>query len=96
MHSMSETVIDDVRADSEHISDVQVVPCAQPHDREVFVVLNPELDTFSVGDAMIEISGNGCLQRFELFVGRDYSSSSPVISWRHPTQQSWDEGTIVR
>lgn len=78
-------------ADGTEISGVHAVPCEDPHDDEVFAVLDLELDTFPEGDAMFDIAFDECLTRFEPFVGRGYQSSSLDIQVMYPTLQSWNE-----
>jgi hypothetical protein len=74
----------------EEVSSVAGVPCAQPHDNEVYAVFDVRTSTFP-GDRMAEVAHQGCLERFEPFVGKDYESSSLDIATLHPTSQSWSQ-----
>ena len=73
------------------ISDIDGVSCASPHDNEVFAVFDLDLKMFPEGDAITDIALDACVQRFEPFVGRDYSSSSLDVTAMFPTRQSWNE-----
>ena len=78
-------------AEETEISGVSGVPCAEPHDNEVFALFDLDLETFPEGDAMSEIAYDECVQRFEPFVGSDYLTSSLDLYPMYPTQQSWNE-----
>ena len=41
------------------------------------------------GDAMAGMAHEGCLARFEAFVGRDYDSSSLDIATLYPSHDTW-------
>lgn len=73
---------------SEEVNSVPGVPCAKPHDNEVYAVFDVTASSFP-GDAMAEMAHDGCLTRFEPFVGKDYESSSLDIATLYPTRESW-------
>jgi len=75
--------------DEYELSGVAGVPCAQPHDNEVYAVFDVGETTFP-GDQMSELAFDHCLKRFEQFVGRDYQSSSLDIMTLYPTSSSWE------
>jgi hypothetical protein len=70
------------------IGSVPGVPCAKPHDNEVYAVFDIDAATFP-GDAMSEMAHDACLERFESFVGIDYESSSLDIATLYPSAESW-------
>jgi hypothetical protein len=85
---------DDSSVGTDRVSEVyslDAVPCAEPHDNEVFAVFDLTLEAFPEGEAMTDIVGEECLQRFEPYVGRDYEASSLEITTMYPTYQSWNE-----
>ena len=41
------------------------------------------------GDAIADMAHEGCLARFESFVGRDFESSSLDVATLHPSRESW-------
>src|SRR5215510_8685518 len=76
--------------DDENVNSVPGVPCSDPHDNEVYAVFDVAMTTFP-GDAMSDMAHEGCLQRFEAFVGTDYESSSLDIATLYPSAESWRE-----
>jgi len=75
-------------ADDE-VDSVPGVPCSKPHDNEVYAVFDVTSTSFP-GDAMAEMAHEGCLARFESFVGKDYESSSLDIATLYPSRESWN------
>jgi hypothetical protein len=71
------------------VDSVPGVPCSQPHDNEVYAVFDVTAASFP-GDAIAEMAHDGCLARFETFVGKDYESSSLDIATLYPSRESWD------
>lgn len=83
---------DSMSSDEEfEVSGVRGVPCAEPHDNEVFAVFDLEFNEYPAGEEMADTAFEGCLQRFEQYVGLDYMSSSLDIYPLYPTQQSWNQ-----
>jgi len=72
------------------VSDLPGVPCARPHDNEVFAVFDLKTASFPEGDAMSELVFDSCVDRFQRFVGRDYESSALDIMTLYPSRESWD------
>lgn len=75
----------------EEISDVPAVPCAEPHDNEVyhsFLMPDGEFPGQAAIDAAVEET---CLNEFESFVGMAYDVSTLDIFPLTPTEQGWDE-----
>jgi hypothetical protein len=75
---------------SEGVGSVPGVPCSKPHDNEVYAVFNVSLESYP-GDEMAVMAHDGCLERFESFVGRDYESSSLDIATLYPSRESWQQ-----
>jgi len=74
--------------DNDDVRSVPGVPCAKPHDNEVYAVFDVTLTSFP-GDGMAEIAQDACRERFEAFVGKDYESSSLDIATLYPSSDSW-------
>jgi hypothetical protein len=73
---------------------VQAVPCDDPHASEVFGAFNMDGAKGSPypGSAMVQQAyAEGCLELFEPFVGRDFSTSKYDVSAVTPTEGSWTE-----
>lgn len=76
------------------VESVQAVPCDEPHAAEVYGAFNMDGDADAPfpGDEAIELAYvDGCLSRFEPFVGRDFATSQYDITAMTPTAGSWDE-----
>lgn len=73
------------------ISSIAGVPCSQPHDNEVYALVNLTQSSFPGEDAIGSIAFDVCLEKFESFVGKDYESSQLDIFPIYPTRQSWNE-----
>lgn len=71
------------------LSNVAGIPCAEPHDNEVYAVFDVSVASFPGEDQMSELAFDSCLKRFEPFVGKDYQSSALDIMTMYPTQGSW-------
>lgn len=65
------------------------VPCAQPHDNEVYAVFDVDVESFPGDEAMADMAFGQCLARFEAFVGIDYEESDLDITALYPSGQSW-------
>ena len=76
--------------DDSEVDSVPGVPCSKPHDNEVYAVYDVASATFP-GEGMAEMAHDGCLQRFEAFVGKDYDSSSLDIATLYPSPESWQQ-----
>ncbi|MGH8959119.1 MAG: septum formation family protein [Acidimicrobiia bacterium] len=74
------------------ISSVPEVDCSQPHDNEVFALIEyTETDTYPGADGMSGISEGLCMAQFEGYVGLDYQSSALEVFPIFPTEESWNE-----
>lgn len=71
------------------VSDVELVPCSQPHDYEVYDETTlPEGDYPSDLDAQAETF---CVDAFKGFVGVDHSESTLDVTWFTPTEEGWKQ-----
>jgi hypothetical protein len=73
------------------ITDVPTVPCDQPHTNEVYAVFDLVGDAYP-GDAVVQQqAAQGCLERFEPFVGLAYEQSVLDASYLSPNEQGWTQ-----
>jgi hypothetical protein len=77
---------------TEVVSDVEIVDCGETHDNEVYDTFDLADSTFPGQVAVEDKAANGCLSRFEPYVGADYLDSSLEISFLTPSDGSWDDG----
>lgn len=72
------------------IEDVDVVPCGEAHDEEVYYEIkmdDGDFDSTAVDDASQECIGDA----FTSFIGVAYDSSSLEVYPITPTQDTWDQ-----
>lgn len=76
----------------DEVANVEIVECAEPHDNEVYELFDlPDGDY--PGDTTIEDNAvDGCLAAFDVYVGRDYASSSLDMRFLVPTPDTWGSG----
>jgi hypothetical protein len=75
---------------SDEISDIPAVPCAEPHDNEIYFLYDMTdaeypVDTPDLADA-------GCYDQFATFVGLEYESSTLDYFPIFPTADTWSTG----
>lgn len=76
----------------QEVTDVPVVDCSEPHDNEVIANFDIPDGPYPGDSVVTSAAEDGCLERFEPYVGIDYASSVYVIGWLTPTASSWDGG----
>lgn len=78
--------------ESTEISSVPEVECSEPHDNEVFAVIDyTETDVYPGTEEMNEIATELCIEQFNAYVGISYVESELDVFAITPTQSSWDE-----
>ena len=80
--------------ESEEVTDVDFVPCDEPHQREVYAVLSFSESTglpFPGSTRVSDVAFDLCLERFGEFVGRPYSDSLLDVETFVPTRDSWED-----
>lgn len=81
---------DDEAFASTEISEIPGVPCAQPHDNEVYAKF--DLSGEWPGDAQVEeLAYQGCFERFAATIGKSYEESVIDVGTIHPSQGSWTQ-----
>lgn len=76
---------------SDEISSVPEVDCSEPHDNEVFALVQyTETDVYP-GEATLNEIGTGlCIEQFDEYVGIDYLESELEVFVITPTEGSWN------
>ena len=75
------------------LESVTAVPCSEPHDNEVYAVVDlagGAEDSYPGDIAMYEIAIGECLGRFNLYVGISYLDSWLAADPILPTRSSWE------
>jgi hypothetical protein len=78
--------------EGQEVSDVTAVPCAEPHDQEVFAVEIMTGGTFPTTQEQQQFVADRCLPAFESYVGTPYQESDLDIFTLTPTAASWEQG----
>ncbi|WP_156759730.1 septum formation family protein [Microbacterium karelineae] len=84
-------------ATGDEIYDIEIVPCADPHDYEFYYEYSLDLGEEWPGDAAIEEdAGPRCDAEFEKFVGVPFQESEALwYSYYSPSAESWADGDDV-
>lgn len=75
----------------EEITDVDAVPCDEPHEYEVFAVAEHESESFPTDSEFEEIFGSLCVPAFETYVGSSYATSALYAGFITPSETSFAE-----
>lgn len=78
--------------DELEISDVDGVPCDEPHAYEVFAVEDIEADSYPTDAELTQIFSSICVPAFESYVGTAYASSQIYATTISPTEDGWNDG----
>lgn len=68
-----------------------VVDCGEPHDAEVYAVVESAEPEFDI-DAIEQEADLACYEAFESYVGLAWEDSSLYYSFVYPSSRSWDDG----
>lgn len=81
--------------DGQTVEEVPAVDCAEPHDNEVFALVEHPAGgdaAFPGRDAVIATAEELCAGPFEEYVGRSYEESRLYLFPITPSQETWAEG----
>jgi hypothetical protein len=71
---------------------VRVIDCAQPHEAELYAVLERPAGAYPGDAALTEWADLGCYERFEPYVGVAAEASSLQYAFFYPSSESWLQG----
>ena len=83
---------DDPDPGVDEISDVPLVDCQDPHDNEVYAVVELEDGDYPGDDVVLNRAQDICLDAFEPYVAEPYATSELFATWIVPTEGSWSDG----
>lgn len=72
------------------VSSLPGVPCAEPHDNEVYATFDVDFESFPGDEAMGDHAFAQCQERFQGFVGSVYEESVLDITALYPSGTSWN------
>ena len=79
----------------ERADDVPVIDCAEPHEAEVYAVVEPasyaELTGYDA-DAVVAAAEEQCVALFEDYVGEPYRTSPLDVFYTYPLEDRWEVG----
>lgn len=76
---------------STQVTELEAVPCDEPHDNEVFHVFDLDDGEFPGADEVKELGLAGCEPELERYVGATAQEAGLAIVPVTPTEQSWNE-----
>ena len=76
----------------EQLVEVPLIGCDQPHDNQIFALFDLPDGGFPGDVAISDQARDGCLSRFEDYVGTPYADSELFAAWLPPTSASWEQG----
>ena len=74
------------------LTEVPTVPCDQPHDSELYAIVNVEEGIYPGVDDLEQAGRTKCQTVFTDFVGIDFRSSTLDFHFYYPTPSSWAQG----
>lgn len=81
----------DVPEGEGEVTDVEVVPCDEPHDNEVFHTFELGGDQLPAATDLRDATDAACFgTAFEDYIGQPYATSELEVLWITPTHSSWD------
>ena len=83
---------------STQVTELQAVPCDEPHDNEVFHVFDLDDGDFPGADEAKELGLAGCEPELEAYIGATAEEAGLAIVPVTPTEESWnnrDDRTVI-
>lgn len=83
---------------STQVTELEAVPCDEPHDNEVFHVFDLDDGDFPGADEAKELGLDGCEPEIEAYIGATAQEAGLAIVPLTPTEQSWndrDDRTVI-
>jgi len=74
------------------VQDIPAVPCAEPHDNEVYATFDMPGDEWPGDDAADQLAMAECYDRFKAAIGKPYKDSVIDFTTMYPSERSWNQG----
>lgn len=81
----------ETEAEAQQVSSVPEVDCSEPHDNEVFALIDYEADVYPGQDEINVIGEELCIEQFEAYVGLSYPESDLDVFPITPSEGSWNQ-----
>jgi hypothetical protein len=82
-------------ADDPNMETIDLVPCGQPHAEEVYAEFDLPRGDYPGDAAITEAAEEGCVTRFDTFIGMPFDDSELAIYFLHPLEESWPQDREV-
>jgi hypothetical protein len=88
---------DQLDPDAANVEEVTLLPCTEPHENEVFAVLDlpAEGDVRYDEEQVVIDSEQACIGAFEGYVGNPYDDSALRLFFIYPDRSAWTRGDRV-
>lgn len=77
-------------AGGDTVESLPLISCDEEHDVEVYALYDLPDGDFPGDDAVVEAASEGCLERFDAYVGIAYADSVYDINTIFPTENTWN------
>lgn len=84
--------IENLDWEAEGFTTVPVVPCAEPHESEVYAATDLPDGEYPGAEAVAEAADAFCFDEYEAFVGTPWHESELEFGYLSPTPDSWAGG----
>jgi hypothetical protein len=84
--------VNGINEDAEEFLSLPAVPCAEPHEAEVFAVFDLDGDTWPGEETVLAQAEQGCQDRLGSYSPAAVEDESIEIIYLYPTQTSWRRG----
>jgi hypothetical protein len=74
------------------VDNLPIVDCEELHDNEVFATFDMTEASYPGDETTQQIAFEGCIDRFDAWIGLPYEDSALDVTYLYPTQQTWDDG----
>ena len=81
-----------IEPDGDKITEVDVLPCTQEHDSEVYAAMDMTDAEYPGETAVDDAAAEFCVGEFQAYIGADYQESVLDIGLITPTSYSWTLG----
>lgn len=78
--------------ESAEISEIPAVPCAEPHDNQVYATFDIAEEKWPGDERVDELASVGCYERFADAIGKGYEDSVIEYTTIYPSEGSWKRG----
>ena len=76
----------------DEVRDIPAVPCAEPHDNEVYATFDMPGVEWPGDDVLDQLAMAECYDRFKAAIGKSYEDSLIDFTTMYPSERSWNQG----